>query len=30
MMADNEGMIGVLSHNSALLRLYWAGNNLGE
>ena len=23
-------MIGVLGHDSALLRLYWAGDNLGE
>ena len=29
----NEGMkwmIGVLGHDSTLLRLYWAGDNLGE
>ena len=25
-----EWMIGVLGHDSALLRLYWAGDNLGE
>ena len=25
-----EWMIGVLGHDSALLRLHWAGNNLGE
>ena len=23
-------MIGVLGHDSALLRLYWAGDNLGK
>ena len=23
-------MIGVLGHDSAMLRLYWAGDNLGE
>ena len=23
-------MIGALGHESALLRLYWAGDNLGE
>ena len=26
----NEWMIVVLGHDSALLRLYWAGDNLGE
>ena len=26
----NEWMNGVLCHDSALLRLYWAGDNLGE
>ena len=24
------GVIGVLGHDSALLRLYWAGDNLGN
>ena len=26
----NKWLIGVLGHDSALLRLYWAGDNLGE
>ena len=26
----NEWMIGVIGHDSALLKLYWAGDNLGE
>ena len=29
-LPKNEWMIGVLGHNSALVRLYWAGDNLGE
>ena len=27
---ERERMIGILGHNFALIRLYWAGDNLSE